>query len=154
MGCVNRVILLGNLGRDPELRTTAGGDPWVRFPLATSSRWKAADGERRERTEWHNVVSYGRPAELASDYLRRGQQICLEGRLRNRQWQDAEGHKRYGVDVVMDRLIMLSGSRPAADGDSSSEVAPARAEDPQGSPDERAQEASDDGAVAPDDLPF
>ncbi len=135
MSCVNRVFLLGNLGTDPELRTTTGGEPWVKFPLATNARWKGANGERQERTDWHRVVSYGRNAEVAGEYLRKGHKVCVEGRLRNRQWEDSQGQKRYGVDVVMERLVMLgkprSGDRdappqqsPPSSGDCSAEDLP------------------------------
>jgi single-strand DNA-binding protein len=114
-GSVNKVILIGNLGRDPEVRSTQDGMKIVQLSLATSESWKdRASGERRERTEWHRVVIFNeRLAEVAEQYLRKGSKIYVEGQLQTRKWQDKEGQDRYTTEVVLGRfrgeLTMLDG---------------------------------------------
>lgn len=125
MPSLNRVQLLGNLGRDPELRYTADGAAIATLSLATSHAWKDKDGERHEETEWTRVVLFGRQAEVAGDHLRKGSQCLVEGRLRTRRWQDKEtGQDRYTTEVVADNLLLL-GSRP----DSKTEAQEAGSED-------------------------
>ena len=105
---VNKVILVGNLGRDPELRTTTSGQPVANFSVATSRRWKDRDGNRQEQTEWHNVVCFGRQAEVAGQYLTRGKQIYVEGRLQTHSWDDKNtGEKKYRTEVICDNFQML-----------------------------------------------
>ena len=111
---VNRVTLIGNLGRDPELRSTAGGTSVATFSVATSERWNDKDGNQQERTEWHNVVAWGRQAEVCSQYLRKGSGVYIEGRLQTRSWEDKDGNKRKTTEVVALQLQMLgapSGER-------------------------------------------
>jgi single-strand DNA-binding protein len=105
-GSVNKVILVGNLGRDPEVRSTQDGTKIVQLSLATSESWKdRATGERRERTEWHRVVIFNeRLAEVAEQYLRKGSKIYVEGQLQTRKWQDKEGQDRYTTEVVLGRF--------------------------------------------------
>jgi single-strand DNA-binding protein len=110
MASVNKVILVGNLGRDPETRYTTGGDAVTNIRLATTDTWKDKAGEKQERTEWHNIVFYGRQAEIAGEYLKKGRQIYVEGRLQTRKWQDKEGQDRYTTEIIADRMQML-GSR-------------------------------------------
>jgi single-strand DNA-binding protein len=110
MASVNKVILLGNLGRDPETRYTTGGDAVCNLSIATSEQWKDKNGEKQERTEWHRVVLFGRQAEIAGEYLKKGSQVYVEGRLRTRKWQDKEGQDRYTTEIVADTMQML-GSR-------------------------------------------
>lgn len=111
MASVNKVILIGNLGRDPELRYTSGGTPVANFPLATTDRWNdAASGEKRERTEWHRIVVWSKQAEIAGEYLRKGRQIYVEGSLQTREWTDRDGNKRYTTEIKAQRFQML-GSR-------------------------------------------
>jgi single-strand DNA-binding protein len=111
MASVNKVILVGNLGRDPETRYTPGGDAITNIRVATTDRWKdKASGETKEATEWHNVAFFGRLAEIAGEYLKKGSQVYVEGRLRTRKWQDKDGHDRYTTEVVADQMQML-GSR-------------------------------------------
>ena len=110
MASVNKVILLGNLGRDPETRYTTGGDAVTNLNIATSEQWKDKSGEKQERTEWHTVVFFGRQAEIAGEYLKKGRQVYVEGRLQTRKWQDKEGQDRYTTEIVADRMQML-GSR-------------------------------------------
>ena len=116
---INRVTLLGNLGRDPEIRSTTSGLAVANLSLATNRRWKDRDGSRQEQTEWHRIVCFGRQAEVAGQYLARGRQLYVEGRLQTRSWEDREtGQTRYSTEVVCENFQML-GQRPAAgDGDS------------------------------------
>ena len=111
MGSVNKAILIGNLGRDPELRYTTGGTPVANFTLATTDRWKDAQtGEKKERTEWHRIAAFGRLAEIMSEYLRKGSQVYIEGKIRTRKWQDQNGNDRYSTEIIADQMQML-GSR-------------------------------------------
>lgn len=104
----NKVLLIGNLGRDPEVRTTPSGQPVASFSLATNRRWKGRDGERREETEWHNIVCWGRQAEIAGQYLSKGRQIFVEGRIQTRSWDDQQsGEKKYKTEVICDNFQML-----------------------------------------------
>ncbi|HEX2254361.1 MAG TPA: single-stranded DNA-binding protein, partial [Thermoanaerobaculia bacterium] len=118
---VNKVILIGNLGRDPEVRTTTSGQPVASFSLATNRRWRDREGQRQEQTEWHNIVVWGKLAEIAGQYLTKGKQIYVEGRLQTRSWDDRQsGEKKYRTEVVADNFQMLSGpgdSRGGGGGD-------------------------------------
>ena len=107
---LNKVTLIGNLGADPEVRSTNGGNRVANFSLATSRQWTGANGEKQEKTEWHTVVFFGRQAEIAGEYLKKGRQVYIEGRLQTRKWQDKEGQDRYTTEIVADRMQML-GSR-------------------------------------------
>ncbi len=119
-GSVNKVILVGNLGRDPEIRTTQDGMRVANFTLATSESWRdRASGERKERTEWHRIVIFNeRLAEIAENYLRKGSKVYIEGQLQTRQWQDQQGQQRTTTEVVLTRfrgeLTMLDGARDRA----------------------------------------
>jgi len=104
---VNKVILIGNLGADPEVRYTAGGTPVATFRLATTGRFKDASGEWQERTEWHRVVFFGRTAEVCGEYLTKGSQIFVEGRIQTRTWEDQEGQTRYMTEIVGREMKML-----------------------------------------------
>ena len=105
---VNKVILVGNLGRDPEVRTTPSGQPVAEFSLATNRRWRDREGNRQEQTEWHRIVCWGRQAEVAGQYLTKGKQIYVEGRLQTRSWDDKQtGEKRYRTEIVCDNFQML-----------------------------------------------
>jgi single-strand DNA-binding protein len=110
MASVNKVILVGNLGRDPETRYTTSGDAVTNIRVATTDTWKDKNGEKQEKTEWHTVVFFGRQAEIAGEYLKKGRQVYVEGRLQTRKWQDKEGQDRYTTEIVADRMQML-GSR-------------------------------------------
>lgn len=108
---VNKVILIGHLGRDPEIRSTASGTPVGNFTVATNRRYNDRDGQRQEETEWHRIVVWGRQAEIAGQYLRRGRQIYIEGRIQTRSWDDRQtGEKRYTTEIVCENFQML-GSR-------------------------------------------
>jgi single-strand DNA-binding protein len=110
MPSVNKVMLLGNLGRDPEVRTFPNGDSVCNFSIATSTSWKdKASGEKKEKTEWHNIVMYRKLAEIAGEYLKKGSSIFVEGSLQTRKWQTKEGQDRYTTEVVADTMQMLGG---------------------------------------------
>ena len=115
MASVNKVILLGNLGRDPETRYTTGGDAVTNLNIATSEQWKDKSGEKQEKTEWHRVAFFGKLAEIAGEYLKKGSQIYVEGRLQTRKWQDKDGADRYTTEIIADRMQML-GSRQGMGG--------------------------------------
>src|ERR1700681_835458 len=121
---VNKVILIGNLGGAPEVRSTPSGQPVASFTLATNRRWKDKNGQKQEQTEWHQIVVWGKQAEIASQYLTKGKQIYLEGRIQTRSWDDrTSGEKKYRTEIVCDNFQMLGqrggggdfeGSQPAA----------------------------------------
>jgi len=115
MASVNKVILIGNLGRDPETRYTTGGDAITNLNLATSEQWKDKSGEKQERTEWHRVVLFGRQAEIAGEYLKKGRSVYIEGRLQTRKYTDKDGVEKYSTEIVGDRMQLL-GSREGAGG--------------------------------------
>jgi single-strand DNA-binding protein len=109
---LNKVMLIGNLGRDPEVRSLPSGQPVANFTLATSRRWKDRDGNRQEQTEWHNIVCFGKQAEIAGQYLTKGKQVYVEGRLQTRSWE-RDGQKHFRTEIVCDNFQML-GSRGGA----------------------------------------
>ncbi len=107
MASVNKAILIGNLGADPELRYTPGGQAVASFSMATTERFKNKDGEQQERTEWHNIVCWRRTAEIANEYLKKGSPVYIEGRIQYRSYEDKDGIKRYRTDIVAQRLQLL-----------------------------------------------
>jgi single-strand DNA-binding protein len=109
MGSVNKVILVGNLGRDAELRYTPGGAAVATLNLATTEVWKDKEGQKKEDTQWHRVILWGKTAETLQDYLTKGKQIYVEGKLQTRKWKDKEGNDRYTTEVRGDRVVLLSG---------------------------------------------
>ena len=114
---VNKVILVGHVGRDPELRYTAGGTAVANFTLATNRRFKDRDGNQREETEWHRCVAWARLAEIINQYAPKGKQLYLEGRLQTRQWDDKEGHTRYTTERVIEEMKLLGGREAGGGGD-------------------------------------
>jgi single-strand DNA-binding protein len=109
MGSVNKVILVGNLGRDAELRYTPGGAAVATLNLATTEVWNDKQNQRQEKTEWHRIVLWGKQAESLQEYLTKGKQIFVEGRLQTRQWDDKDGNKRYTTEIKADRITLLGG---------------------------------------------
>jgi len=107
---LNKLMIIGHLGRDPEMRYTPSGKPVTTFSVATSRTWHSADGERHEETEWFNVVAWGSLAEVCSQHLKKGQQVYVEGRLQTRRWEDGDGNKHFTTEVVAQEMTML-GSR-------------------------------------------
>ena len=116
MASVNKVILLGNLGRDPEVRYTPSGEAVANYSIATTETWKDKNGMRQEKTEWHNIVMYRRLAEIAGEYLKKGSSVYIEGRLQTRKWQDKQGNDRYTTEIIADQLQMLGGRNSNAAG--------------------------------------
>src|SRR6202171_112207 len=113
---VNKVILIGNLGRDPEVRYTPGGQAVANFTVATNENWTDKAGQKQERTEWHRIVVWGKLAELCGEYLAKGRQCFVEGRLQTREWMDKENKKNYTTEVVANNVVFLGARDPAAAG--------------------------------------
>lgn len=109
MASVNKVILIGNLGADPEVRYTPGGQAVANFRIATSESWTDKQGQKQERTEWHKIVAWGKLAELAGQYLSKGRQVYIEGKLQTRQWDDRDGNKRYTTEIQANQVTFLGG---------------------------------------------
>jgi single-strand DNA-binding protein len=149
---VNKVILVGNLGSDPEVRTTPGGQRVANFRLATSRQWTGQDGQRQEKTEWHSIVAWGKLADIVERYLTKGKQVYVEGRLETRSWQDKESQTRYKTEVICETMQMLG--RPGEKNGDASYEGPSRAS----APDENYQPAAggggSGGSGSDDDLPF
>ena len=150
MASVNKVILVGNLGRDPETKYMPDGAAITNVSIATSYQWTdKASGEKKEETEWHRVMFRGRLAEIAGEYLKKGSQVYVEGRLRTRKWQDKEGQDRYTTEIVADTMQML-GSRSGS-GEPRGEPASARAAEPKAAAAKKPAGKFDD---MEDDIPF
>lgn len=115
MASVNKVILVGNLGRDPEKRVMPDGGAITNISLATTSTWKDKSGEKQEATEWHKVAFFGKLAEIAAEYLKKGSSLYLEGKLRTRKWQDKDGNDKYTTEILGESMQMLGGRTAAAD---------------------------------------
>jgi single-strand DNA-binding protein len=146
---VNKVILVGNLGSDPEVRATPSGQRVANFRLATSRNWTGQDGQRQEKTEWHSIVAWGKQADIAERYLQKGKQIYLEGRLETRSWQDKEGQTRYKTEVICENFQMLgrAGDRNGEPGGDYPRGGAAGAAPP-------GEESMSQAGGADDDLPF
>ena len=149
-GGVNKAILIGNLGADPEVRFTPGGQAVANFRIATSESWTDKGGQKQERTEWHRIVVWGKLAELCGEYLAKGRQCFVEGRLQTREWTDKENRKNYTTEVVANNVVFLGARDPALTGANR----PKRngAED-YGAPPPGAEETST-ASAAEDDIPF
>lgn len=145
MSGVNKVILVGNLGANPEMRFTQGGTPVANLRIATTERWTDKSGQRQENTEWHRVVLWGKQAELAGQYLTKGRQVYVEGRIRTRQWQDKQGQTRYTTEIVGQVMQFLGGrnERSAEDAGAGATVPPDDSAIP-----------NDFGSGPDDDIPF
>ncbi len=146
---VNKVILIGNLGQDPELKYTTSGQPVVKINLATNERWKDKNGDFQERTEWHHLVIWAKLAETASKYLNKGSSVYIEGRLQTSSWEDKEGKKQFRTEVIVQEMVMLGG-RGAGQGAARAASAPA-SESGMPEPEFSAPSAS---GVEEEDLPF
>jgi len=146
---VNKVILLGRLGQDPELKYTPGGSPVCNFSLATTESWTDKGGQKQEKTEWHRVVVWGKLAELCNQYLSKGRQAFLEGRLQTRSWDDKDGNKRYTTEILASTVQFIGGASAGASNnagvDNSYAQAPAR---------EPEYQIASDASFAADDIPF
>jgi single-strand DNA-binding protein len=146
---VNKVILVGNLGRDPEVRYTPGGQAVANFTIATNEAWTDKSGQKQERTEWHRIVVWGKQAELCGEYLTKGRQVYVEGRLQTREWTNKEGAKQYTTEVVANQVVFLSGGE-RGQGRGASRGGPAA--DEFGPP--PAMDDSGGSKPAEDDIPF
>ncbi len=147
MGSVNKVILVGNLGRDAELRYTPGGAAVATLNLATTEVWNDKQGQRQEKTEWHRIVVWGKQAETLQEYLVKGKQIYVEGRLQTRQWDDKDGNKRYTTEIKADRITLLGGGGGGGRGGAS--VDRGAASQPAGGGEEPPMDP-----ITDDDIPF
>ena len=148
MASVNKVILIGNLGRDPETRYSADGAAIANVSVATTRRYKDSAGQQQEETEWHRVVFFGRLAEIAGEYLRKGRPVYVEGRLRTRKWTDKEGVEKYTTEIVAENMQMLGSREGMGGGGEVEESAPAR---PAAKP---AAKPAQNIAEMDDDIPF
>jgi len=153
---VNKVILVGRLGRDPETRYTGGGQAVANFSVATDETYKDKNGERQKRTEWHKIVVWGKQAEIAQQYLKKGSLIFIEGRIQSREWQDKEGQKRTSFEVVASNFRMLGGRGDGTTGGGSSFSGGARSEehDQSGGGEEFGGGGSSGPEISDDDIPF
>ena len=152
---INKVILVGNLGADPESRSTSSGGTVTNIRLATGESWRDRQtGEQQERTEWHRVVFFGRLAEIAAEYLRKGRQVYVEGRLQTRKWQTQDGQDRWSTEVVANDMQMLGGRSQGGFSDSPGEPAPAREWGGGGESSRRREKAPEPAEDFDDDIPF
>ncbi|HZW59077.1 MAG TPA: single-stranded DNA-binding protein [Woeseiaceae bacterium] len=143
---INKVIVVGNLGQDPETRYMPSGAAVTNMTVATNETWKDKQtGEQKERTEWHRVAMFGRLAEIAAEYLRKGSQVYIEGKLRTRKWQDKQGQDRYTTEIIADEMQMLGGGRGGSGGGAPSS---------QGSSSPSGPAPGPDGDDFDDDIPF
>lgn len=113
---LNRVTLIGNVGKDPEVRYGPGGDPVASLSLATSERWKGKDGQKQERTEWHRLEVWGKTAEIVRDYVKKGDQLCVEGSIRYEEWNDKDGNKRNATKIRVTNVVLLGSRREGGGG--------------------------------------
>ena len=152
MASVNKVILIGNLGRDPEIRYMPSGDALATLSVATTDSWKDKSGEKQEKTEWHRVSMFGRLAEIAGEYLKKGSQVYIEGRIQTRKYTDKDGQEKYSTEIVANEMKMLGG-RNTAGGTADMDSAPRPASRPASN---APAKASAGGAFddLEDDIPF
>ena len=152
---VNKVILLGNVGKDPEIRSTPGGTMVASFSLATSDRYQDQQGNWQDRTEWHNLVAFKRTAEIIRDYVKKGSKLYVEGRIQTRSWDDKEGAKHYKTEIIINDLSLLSGRDEGSGGGYSRSSSSSSASS---SYDQRTPAAQDDvsqsAEISDDDIPF
>jgi single-strand DNA-binding protein len=150
-GSVNKVILIGRLGKDPEIKYTPSGAPVAKFTLATDESFKDRSGEQQKRTEWHNIVAWNKLAEICGEYLTKGKQVYIEGSIRSNQWEDQSGNKRTKVEIIAQRMQML-GSRADSERPSAPIVDRARASEEPATP--AAAEAQPEPEITDEDIPF
>ncbi len=149
---VNKVILIGNLGKDPEVKYTPSGTAVAKFSLATNERYKDKDGNWQDRTEWHNITAWARTAEIAGEYLKKGRTVYIEGRLRTDSWEDKNTHeKKYRTEIVVENLVLLGGGRGEGE-----EGGGGRSRGASASMDQRPQheEAHQGTGITDEDIPF
>ena len=159
MAGVNKVIIVGNLGKDPELRHTPQGQAVANFPVATSESWNDKGGQKQERTEWHRVVVWGKQAELCSKYLTKGRKAYIEGRLQTRAWDDKEGQKRYTTEIIANTVQFLDSNAGARDTEMGGSTggggsSGGNSADPFGNPPSFDAGFGGGGPASSDDIPF
>ena len=147
MSSLNKILLIGHLGKDPEIRYTPDGSPVATFSLATSENWTDKNGSRQEHTEWHNIVAWNRLADLAKRFLSKGRQVYVEGRVRSREWNDRDGNKRRTTEVIAAQIVLL-GSRPQQGTETAAQPIEA------GSRSTAEPEALGDFGITDSDIPF
>jgi single-strand DNA-binding protein len=148
MSSLNKVMLIGHLGKDPEIRYTSEGSPVANFSLATSENWTDKNGSRQERTEWHTIVAWTKLADLAKRFLSKGRQVYIEGRIQSREWNDRDGNKRRTTEIIATQMVLLGGRPQGVDAgiqpmDSSNRTASDSSEPPFG-----------DAGITDSDIPF
>ena len=148
MSSLNKILLIGNLGKDPEIRFTPDGTQVATFTVATNEQWNDKSGNRQEHTEWHTIVAWNKLAELSKRYLTKGRQVYVEGRLRTREWTDKEGNKRRTTEVIASQMVLLGGRTQSAEGGA---PAPQSYSRPASAPE---QEGGPDLTITDDDIPF
>jgi single-strand DNA-binding protein len=146
MAGINKVILIGNLGRDPELRYTQSGQAVANFSLATTEKWKDKEGNTQEKTEWHRIIVWGKSAENSAQYLQKGRSVYIEGKLQTRDWEDKEGNKRSTTEIVAQTVQFLGGRGGAEGANPSADRSP--------SPDSSAPSSAGGAGPSPSDPPF
>jgi single-strand DNA-binding protein len=152
-GSINKVILIGRLGKDPEIKYTPSGAPVAKFSLATDEVFKDRAGEQQRRTEWHNIVAWNKLAEICGEYLTKGKQVYIEGSIRSRQWEDQSGNKRTAYDIVARDMKML-GSRADSQRDSAAATAPTAMSSAATTEGEVPAEPPSSPEISDEDLPF
>ena len=151
MSSLNKIMLIGHLGKDPEVRYTSDGTPVATFSLATSENWTDKNGTRQERTEWHNIVAWRRLAELSKRFLTKGRQVYVEGRIQSRDWNDREGIRRRTTEVVVSQIVLLGSRSQGAQG----AEAPAPTQEPAGqSTETEPEQPFGNAGITDDDIPF
>ncbi len=148
MSSLNKVMLIGNLGRDPEVRFTPDGSPVASFSLATGETWTDKNGTRQERTEWHNIVAWKRLADLAKRFLVKGRQVYIEGRIRTREWDDKDGNKRRTTEIIASQIVLLGSKPQGADAGTAPQPVQARSVTAEYEP------GPAEGGITDDDIPF
>ncbi len=149
---VNKVLLLGNVGKDPEIRATAGGTQVASFTLATADRQKDAQGNWADKTEWHNLVAFNRTAEIVRDYVKKGTQLYIEGKIQTRSWDDKEsGQKKYRTEILVNELTLLGGGAGRSEGGSTTSYAKSNTASYAATP---AAQPDYDTGITDDDIPF
>jgi single-strand DNA-binding protein len=153
-GSLNKVLLIGNLGRDPELKATPSGQSVARFSVATTETWKNQSGEKQSKTEWHNIVVWGKQAEIAEKYLRKGKQVMVEGRIQYREYTDQAGVKKTACDIRCDNFVMLGRADEGGSRDSNSYGSKASGGGSHEFEDHGAPSPAGGGGFPDDDIPF
>jgi single-strand DNA-binding protein len=147
MSSLNKIMLIGHLGRDPEIRYTPDGAPVAAFSLATSENWTDKNGSRQEHTEWHNIVAWNRLADLSKRFLSKGRQVYVEGRIRSREWNDREGNKKRTTEVIASQIVLLGSRQQNIDAGS-------QTEEPVGKTSVESEQTFGDAGITDNDIPF